>query len=222
MLVKDFMATNPVTLLPETTHRQANEIMKEHNVAHLPVVDKHGKLVGIVVEEDMYRSEPTPATTLSIYEIHSLLSKLQIKEIMTHPVYTVAGECSLEEAARIMLQQNIGCLPVMKGDKLIGIITDTDIFEAFVSMLGGGQEGARFTVRAVDRPGVLAKIAQTVADAGGNIVSVVTWESKNEQIPYITIKEKGADLEQLNQALDALDDKVLDMQTKPIDMQQHG
>jgi acetoin utilization protein AcuB len=220
MLVKDYMTRDPITALPETTHKQAAELMREHNITHLPVVDKNGKLIGIVVEEDLLQAQPSPATTLSIYEIHSLLSKLQLKQIMTRTVYTVVGDCSLEEAARIMLQEDIGCLPVMDKDKLVGIITDTDIFQVFVAILGGGQEGARFSLRAPDKPGILAKVAQAVASAGGNIISVVTWRSKNDGYAYITIKERGADFTQLQAALDQLEDNVVDLQERPLLPQQ--
>src|SRR3990172_7851989 len=147
MLVKDRMTLNPVTILPETTHKQASELMREHRIDHLPVVDRQGHLVGIVVHEDLLSAQPSPATTLSIYEIHSLLTKLQVKEIMIHPVHTVQGDYPLEEAARLMLTYNVGCLPVMEQDRLVGIITDADIFATFVALLGGGEEGARFTVR---------------------------------------------------------------------------
>jgi acetoin utilization protein AcuB len=215
MLVKDQMTPDPVTATPETTHRQAAELIREHNVHHLPIVDKHGKLVGIIVETDLFSAQPSPATTLSIYEIHSLLSKLELKQIMRHPVYTVNGNCSLEEAAALMLQHEIGCLPVMEDDTLVGIITDTDIFRAFVTMLGEGEEGARFTVRLADIPGVLAKLAQSVADAGGNIISVTTWHNKGEEDSYITIKERGANFALLQQALDAIDAEVIDVREKP-------
>lgn len=216
MLVKDRMSQNPVTALPETTHKEAASILKEHNIHHLPVVDKRGRLVGIVVEEDLYAAQPTPATTLSIYEIHTLLSKLQLKEIMRHPVQTVNGECSLEQAASLMLKHNIGCLPVVENDQVVGIITDTDIFRSFVNMLGGDEAGARFTLRVPDEPGTLARVAQAVADAGGNIISVTTWDKGDPQMAYITIKEHGANFAQLKQALDALDAEVIDVREKPI------
>lgn len=216
MLVKDRMSQNPVTALPETTHREAASILKEHNIHHLPIVDKRGRLVGIVVEEDLFAAQPTPATTLSIYEIHSLLSKLQLKEIMRHPVQTVNGECSLEQAASLMLKHNIGCLPVVENDQVVGIITDTDIFRSFVNMLGGDEAGARFTLRVPDEPGTLAKVAQAVADAGGNIISVTTWDKGDPKMAYITIKEHGANFAQLKQALDALDAEVIDVREKPI------
>lgn len=214
MLVKDRMTPNPITIQPETTHKQASELMKEHNVHHLPVVDKQGRLVGIVVEEDLLAAQPSPATTLSIYEIHGLLSRLQVKQIMAHPVYTTTPDCPLEEAARLMLDQGTGCLPVMQEDKIIGIITDTDIFKSLVALLGGGEDGARFTLQVADKPGVLAKVAQKVAEAGGNVVSVTAWYSSDNKA-HITIKERGANFEQLKPALEALEAEVVDMRKHP-------
>jgi acetoin utilization protein AcuB len=201
MLVQDRMTPKPITVTPEATHKQAAETLREHNIHHLPVVDKSGKLVGIVVEQDLLAAQPSPATTLSIYEIHALLSRLQLKDIMSHPVHTTTPDCPLEEAARLMLANGIGCLPVVEGDRLVGIITDTDIFESLVDLLGGGQEGARFTVFLPNRPGALAKVAQAVADAGGNIVSVTTWRCKSGDQACITIKEQGANYPALKQAL---------------------
>lgn len=215
MLVKDRMTLNPVTAQPDTTHKQATELMREHNVHHLPIVEKNGKLIGIVVDEDLLSAQPSPATTLSIYEIHSLLSKLQLKQIMQHPVRTVMPDCPLEEAARIMLNEGIGCLPVMENDQLVGIITDTDIFQTFVAILGGGAEGARFTLQLADKPGILAKVAQAVADAGGNIISVTTWHGRDSGEAYLTIKERGANFAQLKQTLASLDTTLIEMRERP-------
>lgn len=214
MLVKDLMSTNPITALPETTHKQATELLHEHNIHHLPVVDKRGKLVGIIVDDDLYAAQPSPATTLSIYEIHSLLSKLELKQIMRHPVYTVNSDCSLEEAASLMLHHHIGCLPVMENDQVVGIITDTDIFRAFVTLLGGDAEGARFTLKVADKPGVMAKVAQAVTDAGGNIISVTTWRDAQAGA-HITIKEQGADFARLQAGLVETGAEVEDVREKP-------
>ena len=214
MLVKDRMTPNPITIQPETTHKQASELMKEHRIHHLPVVDKQRRIVGLIVEADLLAAQPSPATSLSIYEIHSLLSKLQVRQIMSHPVHTTTLECPLEEAARLMLDQGVGCLPVMDGDQMVGIITDTDIFEALVVLLGGGEAGARFTVEVPDKPGVLAKIAQTVASTGGNVISVITWHNREGET-FISIKEHGADFARLKPALDALDIKIVDVREHP-------
>ena len=135
-------------------------------------------------------------------------------QIMSHPVHTTTLECPLEEAARLMLDQGVGCLPVMDNDQIVGIITDTDIFEALAMLLGGGEAGARFTVAVPDKPGVLAKIAQTVANVGGNVISVITWRSRDGDT-YISIKEHGADFSQLKPALDALDVEIVDVREHP-------
>ena len=217
MLVKDRMTPNPITILPDATHRQAAELMREYRIHHLPVLDKSGKLVGIVVEQDLLAAQPSAATTLSIYEIHGLLSKLQIKQIMTRPVHTTTPDCPIEEAARVMLSENIGCLPVVEDGKVVGIITDEDIFSVLVAMLGGGEEGARFTLQVANKPGVLASLAQVVADAGGNIISVTAWRDEGDapQSAYITIKEQGANFAQLKPGLQALDAELIDLQENP-------
>ncbi len=216
MLVKDYMSPNPITVTPETTHKQAAEIMREHNVHHVPVVDKSGQLVGIVVEDDLLAAQPSPATTLSIYEIHGLLSRLQLKKLMQSPVKTISPDCPLEEAAGLMLKEDIGCLPVLEKGQLVGIITDTDIFRALVTLLGGGQKGSRFTLHTPDEPGTLAQVARTVAEAGGNIISVTAWHAKSDNRAYITIKEQGADFETLRAALGILESvEVVDMRQNP-------
>ncbi len=221
MLVKDRMTSNPVIATPETTHKQAAELMREQKIHHLPIVDKQGKLVGIVVEEDLLAAQPSPATTLSIYEIHGLLSKLELKQIMHHPVWTTTQDCPLEEAARLMLQEGIGCLPVMRDDKVVGIISDTDIFEVLVNLLGGGREGARFTLQVPDKPGILAQVAKAVAEAGGNIISATTWNSKEGGRAHITIKEQGANFEALKQALGKIPEtKVIEIREKPVSPEQ--
>jgi acetoin utilization protein AcuB len=221
MLVRDRMTLRPIIVSPETTHKQAAELIREHKIHHLPVVDNKGNLVGIVVEQDLLAAQPSPATTLSIYEIHSLLSKLEVRQIMSHPVFTTTGDCPLEEAARLMLDKYVGCLPVMENNRLVGMITDTDIFEALVLLLGGGQEGARFTLRLPDKPGMLARVAQAVADAEGNIISVTTWQSKDDGKAYITIKERGANFARLKQALDVLEEtELVDLHEKPACVQQ--
>jgi acetoin utilization protein AcuB len=221
MLVKDRMTPNPLTITPETTHKQATELIREHNIHHLPVVDKQGRLVGIVIEQDLLAAQPSPATTLSIYEIHGLLSKLEVKQIMSHPVYTTTQDCPLEEAARLMLSKGIGSLPVLEDGKVVGIITDTDIFDSLVTLLGGGEEGARFTLLVPDKPGILAQIAQTVANAGGNIISATCWRSKQDGKAYITIKEQGAKFDTLKQTLPLIEDTTLvRIQEKPLSMGQ--
>lgn len=201
MLVKDFMTPDPVTITPDTSHSDAVRIMREHGFRRLPVVDKDGKLVGIVVEKDLLSTQPSPATTLSIWEIHNLLSKLKVKDFMTRPVYVVEEDWPVEDAARVMVEHKIGCLPVMRGDKLVGIITESDIFKAFTRMLAGGEPGIRFTVRLHRHRGVIAELAQAIAQVGGRIVSLATLNEPDGEHKRVTFKVINTTAEQLKEAL---------------------
>ncbi|MBN1286037.1 MAG: CBS domain-containing protein [Anaerolineae bacterium] len=210
MLVSKIMTADVITVTPDTSHREAFETLKRHNISQVPVLDK-GKLVGIVSEEDLLSTQPSPATTLSIHEIYALLEKLKVRQFMTHPVYTVDEECPIEVAARVMLEHRLGCLPIVRGEELVGIVSETDIFKAFVNALGGGHEGLRLTLHIPGDPGTLAQVTEAVHEAGGNIISLVTWEPGDSPGGKITIKETGADHGKLKQALDELNVEVIDM-----------
>ena len=131
-LVKEWMTHNPITINEDATLPDAHELMKEYSIRRLPVVDKHGKLVGIVSQTDVREAEPSDATTLSIYELNYLLAKLQIKKIMTRNVITLRPDSSIAEAAKIMLDHKIGGLPILDDEKIVGIITESDIFRMVV------------------------------------------------------------------------------------------
>lgn len=172
MLVRERMTANPVTITPETSLTDAMRLMREKKVRRLPVLDARGHLAGIVSENDLLYASPSPVTSLSVWEIHGLLDRLKMNQIMTREVVTVAEDTPLEEAARIMADKRIGGLPVMNGDKLTGIITETDIFKAFVAQLGARRPGVRVSVTIPDAKGQVAKISQAISAAGGNIVGL--------------------------------------------------
>ena len=130
-LVRDWMSPNPVTIGPKTSLHDAHALMKERHVRRLMVVEG-GKLAGIVTLGDVREAEPSSATSLSIYELHYLLAKLTIDEIMTRNPVTVQAGATIRDAARLMLEHQVGGLPVMRGDKLVGIITESDIFRVLV------------------------------------------------------------------------------------------
>ncbi len=209
MLVKTFMTHHPTSVSPNDNFPQAMSVIRKRKIRHLPVVDKD-KLVGIVVEKDLLSNHPSPATTLSLYEIYSLLESLRIRQIMSRPVITVEGDCPLEEAARIMVENKISCLPVMDGEMLVGIITETDVFKVLVEVLGGREDGIRLTLRLPDRAGELASISRQIADAGGNVVAVTTTsvaDGKRETM----IKETGADRDKVAELLEKSGVEVVDM-----------
>ena len=153
------------------------------------------------MEGDLLKASPSSATTLSVFEISSLLDNLKLREFMSSPVYTVEENCPLEEAAAIMIARKITGLPVMRGEELVGIITETDIFRSLVEVMGGNREGLTFSVRLEDKPGALASVTEAVAKAGGNILSLVTFLPDQRGGGEIYIKQVGADQKLLEQYL---------------------
>ncbi len=210
MLVGNWMTRNVLTGNPHMSHREALDVMRLHHFRRLPILDGK-RLVGIISEEDLLSTAPSPATTLSIYEIYTLLDKLTLDKIMISPVVTVGPDCPLVDAAQIMVQRKIGCLPVLDGNELVGIITETDILKILVELLGGGEPGIHFTVQLRDEPGTLANLTSAVAHAGGNIVSVTSFNAHDGQ-RQIAIKEQGADEQKLRQYLHEINVDVVDIQ----------
>jgi acetoin utilization protein AcuB len=179
--------------------------MHSEDVRRLPVVDKHGKMVGIVSELDLLKVSPSPATSLSVFEIPYLLAKIKMKDVMTKDVITVTEDTPLEEAARVMADNKIGGLPVVRGDKLVGIITETDLFKTFMEMLGGREEGVRISMFVPDEEGMLAKITGQITEMGINITALSTIAGEDPSEYLVTIRvEEDADQEALTAAMEGL------------------
>jgi CBS domain-containing protein len=130
-LVKDWMTSNPVVISPKTAVPEAYRLMKERRVRRLPIVDRD-QLVGIVTLGDVREASPSDATSLSIYELNYLLTRLSVDQIMSREVLTVGPETTIREAARLMLENKIGGLPVVENGKVVGILTESDIFRMIV------------------------------------------------------------------------------------------
>jgi acetoin utilization protein AcuB len=210
MFVRTYMTPNPITISPDDAFPEGMHLIRKHDIRHIPVA-KNDRLVGIVVESDLLSNQPSPATTLSVHEIYSLLEKLRISQIMTRPVITVEGDCPIEEAARIMVENSISCLPVMEGETLVGIITETDIFKALVDILGGKETGFRLSMRVPDQVGELASISDRIAESGGNIVAVTSSSVQEDGKREVMIKEVGADQESLLKWLQGCGIEVVDV-----------
>jgi acetoin utilization protein AcuB len=210
MLVGERMTERPVTVMEDTSVSRALELMRREKVRRFPVVDKHGKLVGIVLEKDLIYAAPSPATTLSIFEIHTLLAKIKVGDVMTQEVITVTEDTPLEEAARIMADNNISGMPVMRDGQLVGIITETDIFKVFLEMLGGRDDGVRLSVQVPHEKGVLAGIAGEIAGMGGNIVALGTVHGDDPAHYQLTIKVADVPKDQLVSAMEKLNLEMLD------------
>ncbi len=135
MQIKDHMTRPPITAPPEMPMQEALQLMRERGIRRLPVVDKKGKLVGIVSDRDLLHASPSDATSLSVWELNYLLSKVTLKDVMTKNVITVTPETPVQEAARIMAEKKIGGLPVVQAGKVVGIITETDLFRVLLELL---------------------------------------------------------------------------------------
>jgi acetoin utilization protein AcuB len=193
MLVYERMSRHPLTVKPNTPVDAALKRMREEKIRRFPVVDNEGKLVGIVSDKDLLYAAPSPATSLSIYELHYLYSRITIEQVMSQDVITVDENDPLEEAARIMVDNKVGGLPVMREGTLVGIITETDIFKTFMEMLGARDQGLRLTLLCPNQKGELAGLSGAVAELGGNITSLGTFWGEDASNVIITMKVSGVD-----------------------------
>ncbi|MDR7480921.1 MAG: CBS domain-containing protein [Armatimonadota bacterium] len=158
MLVRDCMTPDPTTVAPQTSLGDALRVMRRQRIRHLPVMERD-RLVGIVTWTDLMRASPSPASGLAAWEIPELLAQAPVRDVMTeHPV-TVAPDLPVEDAARLLRERKIGSLPVVDGDRLVGIVTESDLFDALVRLLGGDIGGVRM---AVDLPAGLVDVDRLI------------------------------------------------------------
>ena len=211
MLVGERMTKRPITTAPDTPIDEALELMRESKVRRLPVVDKKGKLVGIITEKDLLYVSPSPATSLSVYELHYLISKIKVQDVMAKDVITATEYTPLEEAARVMADNKIGSLPVMRDDKLVGIITETDLFKIFLELLGAREKGIRLTMLVPEQKGVLATITREITEMGGNIISLGTFVGEDPTNRLITVKVAEVGQDELVSVMEALGMEMVDV-----------
>jgi acetoin utilization protein AcuB len=210
MLVYERMSRHPITITADVPIDEALKLMQAKKIRRLPVLDKKGKLVGIVAEKDLLYASPSPVTSLSIYELHYLVSKIKVADVMTKDVITVGENTPLEEAARIMVDHKIGGLPVLRGGALVGIITETDLFKIFLELLGAREAGVRVTMLVPERLGILATITRDIAEKGGNIISLGTFLGEDPTNSLITVKVAGVEQETLVSGMKALGMEIVD------------
>ena len=174
MLVKDWMTLEPITVTPDTSVMKASQIMKENNIRRLPVLDDKAKVVGIVTDRDLKEASPSKATTLDVHELYYLLSELKVKDIMSRKVITIKPGDTVEKAAVIMLEHKITGLPVVDNGKLVGILSQGDVFRVLTSITGIYRGGIQFALTLEDRPGSIKEAADVIRKHGGRMVSILT------------------------------------------------
>ncbi|HHY18548.1 MAG TPA: CBS domain-containing protein [Firmicutes bacterium] len=202
MFVKQVMSSVPITISPNAGILEAANLMKEKNIRRLPVV-KGDKLVGIITEMDILKVQPSQATTLSVFEVNYLLSKTRVADVMAKNPFTVAADATLEEAALIMRENEVGGLPVLDGSKLVGVITESNIFDAFIDLMGLQRPGTRLTIEVLDQPGVLRDIAEIIANYNVNVSSFAAYYPEEGRsilvvrIDTIEVEKICADIEKI-------------------------
>ena len=212
MLVYERMTHHPFTVHPDTPVESALKIMRQEKVRRLPVMDKN-KLVGIVTEKDLLYASPSPATSLSIHEIHYLLAKITVQQVMSDNLHVATEDMPIEEAARIMVDNSVGALPVMRGETLVGIITETDLFKVFLELFAAREEGVRLTLLVPEKRGQLSRITQVINELEGNIVSLGTFLGEDMSNRLLTIKVSGVKEQEVVEAMRKIDMKIVDART---------
>jgi acetoin utilization protein AcuB len=201
MLVKDWMSKDPITINDDTSMMKAIHLMKQNRFRRLPVLQE-GRLVGIVSDRDLKEASPSKATTLDVHELYYLLAELQVKDIMTRDPITVASDDTVEHAAQLMLENTISGLPVTD-DKgaVVGILTQSDVFRAFMHITGILQGGVQFALRLEDRPGLIKEVVDLLRGKGARFVSLLTsYTSAQEGYRDIYLRVKNLSPEAIKAA----------------------
>lgn len=210
MTVGNRMSRCLVTVGADTPVPEAEALMRREKIHRLPVVGKKGELLGIVTASDLRRASAPPATSLDIYELHYLISKLKVESVMTKDPVTVSEDLPVEEAARIMDDNRIAGLPVKRGGELVGIITESDLFRLFIDLFGARHRGVRLTLLMPEKRGELAAVAAAIASAGGNLLSLVAFDGDDEHTSYCTLKVEGVTKDALVAAVEPLVERVME------------
>jgi acetoin utilization protein AcuB len=210
MLVGERMSHPVISVTADMPIHDALNLFKRERISRAPVV-KEGKLIGIVSETDLLNASPSPVSTLSVWEMNYLLSKITVSEVMTEELLTVTEDTPIEEAARIMADNEIGGLPVMRSGKVVGMITETDLFKIFLELMGAREFGVRATALVADKPGQLAKITQTIASAGGNFIAFGQFSGEDPSNRMVTFKVAGMTLDQVKEVITPIVETIIDI-----------
>lgn len=201
MFVGERMSRPVISVSPDDPINEVLAMFKKEHIRRAPVM-KEGKLVGIVSERDLLNASPSSVTTLSIWEMNYLISKVKVKNVMTKKVICVDKDTPIEEAARIMADQKIGGMPVMDAGKVVGMITETDLFKIFLELMGARQRGIRVTATIPEVPGELAKVTKAISSHGGDFISFGMFAGPDANSRVITFKVLGMKKEKIKEVLE--------------------
>ena len=210
MLVGERMSHPIISIAPDMPVHDALDMFKRERIRRAPVV-KEGKLIGIVSDKDLLNASPSPATSLSVWEMNYLLSKITVSEVMTKKVLTVQEDTPIEEAARIMADNKIGGLPVIRDGHVVGIITETDLFKIFLEFMGAREKGVRVTALIDEKPGQLAKITNAIAALGGNFIAFGQFTGEDPSNRLVTFKVTGLNKDAVKKSISEIAKEVWDV-----------
>lgn len=209
MSVRDFMSTNLITVTGQTPIFDAIDLMKKHDIHRLPVME-NGRMVGLITEGVIQESMPSKATSLSVYEMNYLINKTKVGDVMLKNVETIDADALLEDAIKVMRTKSVGVLPVLSAGELVGIITNNDIFDAFLKITGYENGGSRVTLKIKEEhQGILAKIASILAQAQMNIETIVV--NRLAKGIFVEIQLDCKDIEKVKSVLKADEYEIVDV-----------
>jgi acetoin utilization protein AcuB len=210
MFVKDHMTPDPITGTPDMAVTEAQEIMIANRFRHLPILDESNKMVGLITRRSLLTALPSDISHFSRFEISYTLAKIKVHTVMVKDIITIEPDTPIEIAARIMADERIGCLPVEKDGILVGIITDNDLFNIMVSLLGARSPGIRVTVLQPDRTGAVARLTTAIANAGGYLSVSVGYYHPDIPNHWVSVcKVQNIDEEKIIQAINGLEEATI-------------
>ena len=209
MLVKDRMTPNPICGNPDMPVTEIQEMMHDKKFRHMPIIDEQGNLVGLITQRILLGALPSDVSSFSRFEVEYLLAKTKAKDVMKVDVKTIDDGISIEGAARIMADEKIGCLPVCHEGKIVGIITDNDLFGIMVDLMGARRGGFRITVVMADREGMLAKLTTAISKGGGYMTVFWGYPGPEPETWISVSKVKNLNIEKLEKIMAELEDTQL-------------
>lgn len=215
MLVGRRMHSPVITVTPDMPIVEALNFLRKEKIRRAPVI-KNGKLVGIISETDLLNASPSSATSLSIWEVNYLISKILVEEVMTKKVITVEEDTPIEEAARVMADNKFGALPVVRDGQIVGIITETDIFKILLELMGARESGVRVTALVQEERGKLAQLAEVISSAQGNFVSFGTFAGDDPSNRLLTFKVTGISIENVKKLIVPIVERIIDIRLSKV------
>ncbi|HOE35099.1 MAG: CBS domain-containing protein [Chloroflexi bacterium] len=212
MIVGKRMSSPIITVPPSMPLNDAVTLMKKEKIRHMVVADKN-KMVGLVTQNDLENALPSKATSLSVWELNYLIDRIKVSDVMVKDVITATEDMPVEEAARLMADHKISCLPVLRGEDVVGIITETDLFRLFLELLGAREYGVRLSALLKNEPGAIARLTQAIYEAGGDIIAIGTFTGESLSTVEITIKVRGLEEQKLKEVVEPVVLQLLNLYT---------